>query len=280
MRFIKVEGAGNDYVLVDGFEEVCDDPARWSRRLADRHLGVGSDGLLLVEPPSSGSEAVARMRIFNADGSEGLMCGNGLRCVVRWLVRIGRAEANGVVVETASGLRRGRLLSDVGAGRVEVDMGEVSFVPERIPTRLAGDGRVPPRLELDAGGATLCGHAVSVGNPHLVLLAPDDLPLQPLGPRLECHAAFPEGVNVHLVSRTRPDGLTARTWERGSGATRACGTGAVACAAVARELGWCDAASIEVAMPGGSLGVRLEDEGRAFLTGPARIVFSGKWDAP
>ncbi|GJM21928.1 MAG: diaminopimelate epimerase [Planctomycetota bacterium] len=290
MRFLKVEGAGNDYVLVDAFRERCGNPAELSIALSDRHTGVGSDGLLLVGPPSPGSPAAAEMRMFNADGSEGRMCGNGLRCVVRWLVREGRGRRGDVLVQTAAGLRRGRLLSDVGEGRVEVSMGRPSFHPEDIPARLPGDGTQPPALQLppELGLSTREGHAVSVGNPHLVVRVSDpaSLDLAACGRPLEHHAAFPDGVNAHFValheSASLPGArsnalLEVRPWERGSGATRACGTGAVAVSAVARALGWSVAPSFLVEMPGGRLEVRFDDDGEAWLIGPARLVFQGEW---
>lgn len=286
MRFLKVEGAGNDYVLVDAFRERCRDPFALSRAISDRHTGVGSDGLLLVGPPPAGSRAAAEMRMYNADGSEGRMCGNGLRCVVRWLVREGRGRRGEVLVETAAGPRRGRLLSDVGEGRVEVSMGRPSFLPEDVPARLPGDGAAPPvfpvpdELALPAREA----HAVSVGNPHVVLRVPDPaaVDLARCGAPIETHPSFPDGVNVHFAAlhEFAPGAtplLDVRPWERGSGATRACGTGAVATAAVARALGWTDADRVDVQMPGGRLGVRFDETGEAWLVGPARLVFHGEW---
>ena len=290
MRFLKVEGAGNDYVLVDAFRERCANPSQLSIALSDRHTGVGSDGLLLVGPAPAHSPAAAEMRMFNADGSEGRMCGNGLRCVVRWLVREGRGRRGEVAVQTAAGLRRGRLLSDAGDGRVEVSMGQPSFHPEDIPARLPGDGQRPAVLELppELGLAGSEGYAVSVGNPHVVVRVSDPaaLDLARCGQALERHPAFPDGVNAHFVALheapAQADGHSAawfevRPWERGSGATRACGTGAVAVSAVARALSWSVAQSYLVEMPGGRLGVRFDSAGEAWLIGPARLVFQGEW---
>ncbi|HZM00150.1 MAG TPA: diaminopimelate epimerase, partial [Planctomycetota bacterium] len=146
---MKTEGVGNDYVLVDAFDQRVDDPAGLSRLVSDRHRGVGSDGLLLIGPPR-GAGAAASMRMFNADGSEGRMCGNGLRCVVRWLVESGHAAGPEVAVETAAGLRQGRLL---GGDRVELMMGVPDFRPDALPARLPGDGRLPPELPLPQGVA-------------------------------------------------------------------------------------------------------------------------------
>lgn len=285
IRFTKVEGAGNDYVLVDELDQRIDDPASLARRVSDRHLGIGSDGVLLVG--ASRQDAAARMRIFNADGSEGLMCGNGLRCVVQYLVERGRApvaDARGEIdleVETASGVRRARWLPP---GEVEVHMGTPSFLPDALPCDLSGDGISPARHPLpeELEGAADGAYAVSVGNPHLVLRVADvaAFDLARHGATLQASPRLGEGANVHAVE-VRDDALFTRPWERGSGATRACGTGAVAVAAVARSLGWIGEADEQelarIEMPGGRLGVRSEADGSAWLSGPARLVYRGEW---
>jgi len=277
MHFVKVEGAGNDYVLVDAFDAPVEDPAALSRRLSDRHAGIGADGLLVVGPADG--EAVARMRIFNADGSEGRMCGNGLRCVMRWLVETGRAPEGGeLTVQTASGLRSGRMLD---GDRVEVAMGVPDFRPTAVPVRAGGDGTQPPELPVPAGLAADpdAGFCVSVGNPHLVVRVPDpgavDLPR--FGAELSRSAALGEGANVHFVRVPGPGLIEARPWELGSGATRACGTGAVAAVAVSQRLGWTSGPLTRVVMPGGELAVRWDGEGQAWLAGPARFPFDGEW---
>jgi diaminopimelate epimerase len=287
VRFVKVEGAGNDYVLVDEFDQQIDDPAALSRVLSDRHQGIGSDGLLLVGPAVG--DAVARMRIFNADGSEGLMCGNGLRCVVRYLVETGRARGEGaeidILVETSSGVRLTRWFT---SGAVEVHMGVPSFLPDAMPCDLPGDGRAPARHPLPPGlvGVADGAYAVSVGNPHLVLRVDDvaAFDLARHGTALQVSPHLGQGANVHAVQVEEDGRLLARPWERGSGATRACGTGAVAIAAVARAMGWAlgcgDGDQVVIEMPGGSLGVRLEVDGSAWLSGPARLVFRGEWPIP
>jgi len=273
VRFVKVEGAGNDYVLVEG---PVADPASLARRVSHRHLGVGSDGLLLMGPAGDGQHA--SMRIFNADGSEGLMCGNGLRCVVRWLVERRGVSDDVLSVLTASGPRRGRIGSD---GRVSVSMGEPSFVPEQIPARLAPGPAGPPELPLPPELAVdpPLAYAVSTGNPHLVLRVADvdALDLPALGSRLQADPRLPKGANVHLVQREGAARLRVRPFELGSGATLACGTGAVAVVAVARALGWVDQDEVTVAMPGDVLAVRWSGQGEAWLTGPARLVFDGEW---
>ncbi len=281
MQFVKVEGSGNDFVLVDVFEQRVADPAALARAVSDRHRGIGADGLLLVGPPQGPADA--RMRIFNADGSEGRMCGNGLRCVIRYLAESGRAARGGgpgaVVVETASGPRQGRML---GAGRVEIEMGIPDFRPGALPVDAAGDGALPPEVPLPDGLAADPdrGFCVSVGNPHLVIAvrAPDEVDLPRHGAELSSSPRFAEGTNVHFVRVAGADRIEARPWERGAGATRACGTGAVAIAAVARRLRWLTAARVTVAMPGGELHVRWDGRGPAWLEGPARLPFRGEWD--
>ncbi|MHC5211016.1 MAG: diaminopimelate epimerase [Planctomycetota bacterium] len=278
MRFVKIEGAGNDYVLVDVFEEPVHGAPQLARRMSDRHTGIGSDGLILVGRAEG--DAHAAMRIFNADGSEGRMCGNGLRCVVRYLVETARATGPDVRVETASGPRLGRLL---GPDRVELDMGVPSFAPADVPVDLPGDGQAPPELPLPR---TLradpdVGLCASIGNPHVVVRVPDParVDLEQHGPPLEKAPAFPEGANVHFIRVEADDRITAHTWERGSGATRACGTGAVAIAAVAVRLGWAPPGRVRIDMPGGALHVRWNGEDAAWLEGPARIPFRGEWSA-
>jgi len=279
VRFTKVEGAGNDYVLVDADELAARDPAEVSRAISDRHRGVGSDGLLVVGPGTG--EAVAAMRIFNADGSEGRMCGNGLRCVVRWLAERHGLTGHEFVVATASGPRRGRRDAE---GAVTVSMGRPDFRPASLPVDLPGDGSAPAELPLPAGlpadpDVAFC---VSTGNPHLVVRVGDvtgaDLALY--GRTLQADPRLGDGANVHLVQSDGQDRLVVRPFERGSGATRACGTGAVAVAAVARNLGWIGPGVCRVAMPGGELAVSLDEDGEAWLGGPSRLVFDGEWPGP
>jgi diaminopimelate epimerase len=283
VRFTKVEGAGNDYVLVDETNGAVADPRTLARRLSDRHQGVGSDGLLLVGP---GSDAYhASMRIFNADGSEGRMCGNGLRCVVRYLYERRGGLADELLIETAAGTRRGRREPD---GSIWVHMGEPNFKPSSLPVALPGDGRMPAELPLPR---ELLGSrdrpdphvafAVSIGNPHLVvrLSDPDRADLEHWGRCLQASELLGDGANVHLVG-LRGGRLVARPYERGSGATRACGTGAVAVAAVARRLGWVSDDETTVCMPGGDLPVRWPGSGDAWLGGSASLVFDGELHAP
>lgn len=282
LPFTKVEGAGNDYVLVDADRHEPCDPSDLAKRVCDRHFGIGADGLLLVGAPEPGVDAHARMRIYNSDGSEGRMCGNGLRCVVDWWLATGRAPAPGedgvLRVQTASGPRTGRRRDD---GLIETGMGRPDFRPEAVPVEAPGD---PPAIPLPDGveGKPDRGFCVSVGNPHVVVAVtePEDFDLPTAGAALSRAPALPVGANAHLVVVVGPARVRVRTWELGAGATLACGTGAVAVAAVARKLGWVDGDEITVSMPGGDLVVRWDGQGAACLAGPARRVFEGVLPVP
>jgi diaminopimelate epimerase len=286
MNFVKMHGAGNDYVYVDCFVVPTPaDPAALAPRIADRHKGVGGDGLILVEPST---RATARMRMFNADGSESEMCGNGVRCVAHLVVARGRAAPGTVTIETGRGL----LTLDVRptgprSSQVRVDMGEPLLEAAAIPVEGVGTGRV---LDLpcaavgdeepwwsDAGldPRMTC---VSMGNPHVVLYCRDvgAVPLESIGPRIERHAIFPRRVNVHFVEVRAPEHVIMRTWERGSGITQACGTGASA-VCVAGVLTNRTGARLFADLPGGRLELAWNGSGSVFMTGPAEEVFTGAW---
>ncbi len=279
LAFVKVEGAGNDYVLVDATVQDVPDPAHLAIAVSDRHRGIGSDGVLLLE--EGGEDFAASMRIFNADGSEGRMCGNGLRCVVRYLVERGRATAERVAVMTASGPRVGRLLD---VDQVEIGMGTPSFAPADVPVERSPGAEGLAALPLGEvwGADPDVAFAVSVGNPHLVVRLPDPdavarFDLATHGARLAEDGRLGAGANVHVVAVVGRDHLVVRPFERGSGLTRACGTGAVAAAVVASRLRWVAGESVRVDMPGGTLGVRWDGAAEAFLSGPAQLVFHGTW---
>ena len=284
MRFLKMHGAANDYVYVDCFQEQSPpDPAGLAPRIADRHRGVGGDGLVLVQPSAI---AAARMRMFNADGSESEMCGNGVRCVAHLVVSRGHAPAGRVAIETG----RGVLTLDVErtgerTSRVRVDMGQPLLEAAEIP--VAGAGRI-----VDAACPALGQHepwwddcgldprmtCVSMGNPHVVFYCRDvaRVPLEAVGPRIETHAIFPRRVNVHFVEVLSRDHVRMRTWERGSGITMACGTGAAA-VCVAGVLTGRTGRHMRADLPGGTLDLEWAESGRVFMTGPAVEVFSGTW---
>jgi diaminopimelate epimerase len=288
MRFTKMQGAGNDYIYVDCFRQPPPhDPPGLSRSVADRHFGVGADGLILICPSD---KADARMRMFNADGSESEMCGNGVRCVAKYVYDHGLARKPVLTIETGRGVLTLEVEVAGGAVRqVRVDMGEPILEATRIPTTLTGDPVVdhplPGRVE-DPKNPWFadCGldprvTCVSMGNPHAVLYCRDvaRVPLAAVGPVLEHHEAFPRRVNVHFVQVHSPGEATMRTWERGSGITLACGTGACA-VAVAGVLSGRTARQLLAHLPGGDLRLHWsETDNHVSMTGPAVEVFSGDW---
>ncbi|MBL7139387.1 MAG: diaminopimelate epimerase [Planctomycetes bacterium] len=277
MQFAKLHGAGNDYVYVNGFEESVPDPSRLAVRVSDRHVGVGSDGLILALPPREGGDV--RMRMFNADGSEAEMCGNGVRCLAKFAVERGLATGDTVRVETPAGVREVTLVRDE-AGRIvrgAVGMGRPSLAPPDIPVLVDGERAVD--VPIDVAGHSLRMTCVGMGNPHAVFYEDSvaEWPIETLGPRIEQHALFPERVNVHAVQVVSPEEVIVRTWERGSGLTLACGTGACA-VCVAGVLTGRTARRLVAHMPGGDLEVAWpDDEAEVRLTGPVEEVFAGTW---
>jgi diaminopimelate epimerase len=276
MRFTKMHGIGNDYVYVSTFDEKAPaDPARLAVAVSDRHTGVGGDGLILIGPSE---RADARMRMFNADGSESEMCGNGVRCVAKYIHDHGIARKGRVTVETGRGILTLDLEVEGGkARRVRVDMGAPILQASDIPTTLPGDP--PINVPLTVEGRTLAVTAVSMGNPHAVAYVEDvaQFPVEALGPVLEHHPAFPRRVNAHFVEVLGPGEVRMRTWERGSGITLACGTGACA-VCVAGVLTGRTGRTLLAHLPGGDLELEWAGEGQSvFMTGPAAEVFSGEW---
>ncbi len=276
MRFTKLHGCGNDYVYVDCITNpMPHDPAGLSRRISDRHFGVGSDGLILICPSE---RADARMRMFNADGSEAEMCGNGVRCVAKYLHDHGLVRKPRLTVETGRGVLTLDLdVSDGRVGQVTVDIGEPILEATRIPTTLPGN---PPKdAALEFPGRTLRVTCVSMGNPHCITYVDeitDDWVLR-VGPQVERHAAFPRRTNAEFVRVNRPNDVTVRVWERGSGETLACGTGACA-VAVAGVLTGRTQRQIVAHLPGGDLQLHWsEKDNHVYMTGPAVEVFSGEW---
>ncbi|MFL5241653.1 MAG: diaminopimelate epimerase [Gemmataceae bacterium] len=273
MRFTKMHGAGNDYVYVDCFRQPMPrDPAGLSRAISDRHLGVGADGLILICPSE---RADGRMRMFNADGSEAEMCGNGIRCVAKFLYDRGLVRKTSMAIETGRGVLK--LDLEVAGGtaeQVKVDMGEPILDPAAIPTKLPAK-----TSKVDVAGLELEVTCVSMGNPHCVTYVDEitDEQVLVLGPKVETHPAFPNRTNVEFVRVNRPDDVTMRVWERGSGETLACGTGACA-VAVAGVLTGRTERRITAHLRGGDL--RLfwsETDNHVYMTGPAVEVFSGEW---
>lgn len=270
MRFTKMHGLGNDYVYVDGFRDTLpSDPGATSRRISDRHFGIGSDGLILILPSEV---ADARMRMFNADGSEGEMCGNGLRCVAKYLFDHGIAPKTPLMIETGRGVLTVELeIVDGKVAQVTVDMGEPILKATEIPTLLPGDP--PIEVPLEVPGRTFAVTAVNTGNPHAVIFADPDLASE-YGRAIETCREFPRRANVHFVRVQTRDEVTMRTWERGSGLTLACGTGASA-VCVAGVLADRTHRKLLAHLPGGDLHLEWAANNHVFMTGPATEVFHG-----
>ena len=270
MRFTKMQGIGNDFILLDGFNQDIPDPEALAVRLCDRHFGVGADGLVLALPSRVGD---ARMRILNRDGSEAEMCGNGLRCLGKFLYDTGLCRQASLRVETLAGLLALALETDAdGAVRgVTVDMGAPAFDPDRIP--VAADSNA---ITLDAAGRRLRFFCVGMGNPHAVTfdLFPDDETFSTLGPLLERHPVFPRRCNIEFC-RPEGDGARVRVWERGDGPTLACGTGACAVLAAGVRQGLLPRRA-PIHLPGGTLVIRWDEGGHLFMSGPAETVFTGE----
>lgn len=284
LQFTKMHGLGNDYVYVDCFRQpVPADPAALSVAISDRHFGVGSDGLILIAPSTV---ADARMRMFNADGSEAEMCGNGIRCVAKFVHDHGLARKPRLAIETGRGVLQLDLeMVDGKVSRVTVDMGEPILQAERIPTTLPGPKVVDAPFELFPNMARelktekLKVTCVSMGNPHAVFYTDDvrAIALEQVGPLIESALVFPKRINVHFVQVVSPAEVIMRTWERGSGVTLACGTGACA-VCVAGVLTGRGERKILAHLPGGDLELewRAADQ-HVYMTGPATEVFTGTW---
>ena len=277
MQFAKLQGAGNDYIYVSGFEAEVAAPETLARRLSDRHFGIGADGLILVLPPQG--DADVRMRIFNADGSEAQMCGNGIRGVALFAADRGLVGGDTVRVETEAGLREVALARDADGRivRAGVSMGRPVLDAEHIPVLLEGERVVD--VPLQVGGRTLWMTCVSMGNPHAVFYVDEveGWPLETVGPKIENHKLFPERVNAHIVEVVSRGEVRMRTWERGSGLTLACGTGASAVCVAGVLTGRTDR-RILAHVPGGDLEVEWPSDGAPVrLTGPIEEVFTGEW---
>ena len=300
INFAKMHGLGNDYVYVDGSQHPVADAPALARWVSDRHVGVGSDGLIMVEPVSAGVDADVRMRMFNADGSEGMMCGNGIRCVAKFAVDRGISASQPLRVETRRGVlsvhwRRGG--HDGTVSEATVDMGSPILALARVPAAIPGvspasavtDFALPDGFWKQSGAAegweSACGldprmTLVSMGNPHAVLWCTDvaRVPLDVVGPFAERHPWFPERMNVHFVQVLGPGEVRMRTWERGSGATQACGTGASA-VCVAGVLTVRTQSPLLAHLPGGDLVLEWSGgEASVRMTGPAVEVFQGALD--
>jgi len=261
MKFTKMHGLGNDYLYVFSQTEPRN-PQNLAVKLSDRHFGAGSDGMIWILPSA---KADYKMRIFNADGSEAMMCGNGIRCVGKYVYDKGYTDKTHLTIETLSGIKMLALTVEKGkVRRVSVEMGKAAVRPSQT--------------------MTVCGQRVecipvSMGNPHAVVFTDDaqNAPLTTVGAALEKHPAFPDGVNVEFVQVLSADKLRMRVWERGSGITMACGTGACASAAAAVHAGFCAAdTDIEIMLDGGPLTVQISSEDAVTMTGPAEMIYEGE----
>jgi diaminopimelate epimerase len=275
MKFTKMQGAGNDYVYVNGFEERLTDPAEVARRVSDRHFGIGSDGLILILPSAV---ADVRMQMFNADGSESEMCGNGIRCVAKYAYDHGLVAKREIAVETGAGILTLQLFTDNRnrVTRVRVNMGMPRLGRSEIPMTGVGDGPVVGESLsiLDTVFSITC---VSMGNPHCVLFVEDvaGFPVEVYGPLIENSAWFPRRTNVEFVQVLSRNEVRQRTWERGAGETLACGTGASA-VTVAGVLNGLTERTLVNHLSGGDLEMEWPEGGPVFMTGPAVEVFSGE----
>lgn len=271
IRFSKMQGVGNDFVVIDAIRQNISLTPEQIRLLADRHFGVGCDQLLLVEKPNI-PDADFRYRIFNADGGEVEQCGNGARCFVRFVHEQGLTDKKEIRVETARGIIFPRLEDN---GLVTVDMGAPRFIPDEIP--FIADGRASI-YTLDVAGTAVDTGAVSMGNPHAVQIVDnvDTAPVEQQGPLIERHARFPQRVNAGFMQLVDEHHIRLRVFERGSGETLACGTGA--CAAAVTGIQWGKLTTpVTVSMRGGDLTIRWEGEGQpVMMTGPAVTVFEGE----
>ena len=276
MRFTKMHGCGNDYIYVDCITNpMPHDPSGLARVMSDRHFGVGADGLILICPSD---KADARMRMYNADGSEAEMCGNGVRCLAKYVYDHGLVRKPALRIETGHGVLSLDLEIAGGSVRqVRVDMGEPILRGEDIPTTLPGN----PPLDVPLGDHGLRVSCVSMGNPHCIIFvdAISDALVLGAGPQVERHPAFPRRTNVEFVHVNRPDDVAMRVWERGSGETMACGTGACAVAVAGFATGR-TGRRINAHLPGGDLQLHWsETDNHVYMTGPAVEVFSGEWPA-
>ena len=278
MKFSKMHGIGNDYVYVNGFSEEVPDPERTAVLVSDRRCGIGSDGLILILPSD---KADCRMRMFNADGSEGMMCGNGIRCVGKYAYDHGIVGTPALSVETKSGIKYITLQIENGvATGATVDMGRAVLRSREIPVEADGEDFVSRTLTVDGKDYTVT--CVSMGNPHCVIFMEDDpmtLDLPAIGPSFENHPLFPERINTEFVRVLDDHTLFMRVWERGSGETFACGTGACATAVAAVLCGYCRREEpITVKLRGGDLTIVYKEDGTVMMTGAATHVFDGEID--
>ena len=291
MKFVKMHGTGNDFVMVDGRRLPARDWSALAQEMCDRHFGVGADGLILLLPSDV---AELRMRMWNPDGSEAEMCGNGIRCFTKLALEQGMVRLSGeeMRAETGAGVLGLRpVYQREVVVAVQVNMGPPTFDPAKVPVAVPSSYKVDPDVKgvrwlreypIDVEGDRYELACVSMGNPHVVHFTDrplESFPLETLGPRIERHAFFPKRVNFHIAHVTDRSHIQMRTWERGAGMTLACGTGACAVAVAAHQLGLTDA-EVQIHVPGGLLTINWPGTGDVFMTGPAQTVYDGEWPEP
>lgn len=273
--FTKMHGTGNDYVYVDLFQQKLENQAEVARVVSDRHFGIGADGLICIAPSET---ADCRMIMYNADGSEGAMCGNGIRCVAKYVYDHGIVRKDHMSVETKSGIKQLELTVEDGkAVYVKVNMGEAVLKPSEIPVQAEGEDFIARQIE--AGGKTYTVTCVSMGNPHCVVFTEgiDGMDLEKTGPLFENHPLFPDRINTEFVEVLDDHTLKMRVWERGSGETISCGTGTCAATVAAVLNGHCPRGEeIEVRIRGGALYDTYLENGEVLMKGPATEVFQGE----
>lgn len=276
MKFTKMHGLGNDYVYVNCFEEKIDNPPAVARFVSDRHFGIGSDGLIMINPSKT---ADFEMEMYNADGSRGEMCGNGIRCVAKYVYDYGLTDKTQISVETLGGIKYLDLTVEDGkVSLVKVDMGKPELEADLIPIISEREQVIDEPIEVDGKEYHMTG--VSMGNPHAVIYVDDvkGLDLEKIGPKFENHERFPKRINIEFVHCIDRQTVEMRVWERGSGETLACGTGACA-VAVSSILNNLTDTQVTVKLLGGDLQIEWDREkDRVFMTGPATVVFDGVID--
>ncbi len=275
MKFTKMQGLGNDYVYVNCLEEMVEHPSETAVRVSDRHFGIGADGLILIRPSE---QADFEMEMYNADGSRGEMCGNGIRCVAKYVYDYGLTDKTHISIETLGGIKYLELMVAEGKVRlVKVDMGSPVLEAEKIPVKGKGDRVLNEAIQV--GGMEYHITGVSMGNPHAVVFLENvkKLEIEKIGPLFEHHEYFPNRVNTEFVHVLDRKHVEMRVWERGSGETLACGTGACA-AAVACVLNGLTEEEVTVKLLGGNLQIQWDREkDTVYMTGPAEVVFDGIW---
>lgn len=276
MKFTKMQGIGNDYVYVNCLQETIENPSELAKKISDRHYGVGSDGLIMINPSD---KADFEMEMYNADGSRGEMCGNGIRCVAKYVYDYGLTDKTSISVETLAGIKYLDLTVEDGkVVLVKVDMGKPMLRPEEVPVVSEKEEVIDEPITVD--GQEYRMTCVSMGNPHAVVFIDQDVkefPLETVGVKFENHERFPKRVNTEFVNVLDRHTAQMRVWERGSGETLACGTGACA-VAVACALNGLMEDEVTVKLLGGDLQIKWDREkNTVYMTGPAEVVFDGEW---